>query len=107
MWDTPELVGQAKQQLGELEDKSLPNLVQFQRDILCLCVCCREMIPSSIGPRDQLLNPSSCPNLDLSVGHRQIRLEPTIFVMLSYSWLIPRAYTITSFGLTNTITLFT
>ena len=36
--DTPELVGQAKQQLGELEDKSLSNLVHFQRDILGLCV---------------------------------------------------------------------
>ena len=35
--DTPELVGQAKQQLGELEDKNLSNLVHFQRDILC-CV---------------------------------------------------------------------
>ena len=34
VWDTPELVGQAKQQLGELEDKSLSNLVNFQRDIL-------------------------------------------------------------------------
>ena len=38
VWDTPELVGQAKQQLGELEDKRLSNLVHFQRDILCLCV---------------------------------------------------------------------
>ena len=37
--DTPELVGQDKQQLGELEDKTLSNLVHFQRDILCLCVC--------------------------------------------------------------------
>ena len=83
MLDTPELVGQAKQQLGELEDKSLSNLVHFQRDILCLCVCCREMISSLIGPRDQLLNLSSCPNLDLSVGHCQIKLEPMIFVMLS------------------------
>ena len=56
------------------------------------------MISSSIGPRDQLLNLSSCPNLDLSVGHRQIKSEPTMFVVLSYSWLIPRAYTIISFG---------
>ena len=45
------------------------------------------MIPSSIVPRDRLLNLSSCPNLDLSVGYRQIKLEPTIFIMLSYSWL--------------------
>ena len=38
--DIPELVGRAKQQLGELEDKSLSNLVNFQRDILvCVCVC--------------------------------------------------------------------
>ena len=35
---------------------------------------------------------------DLSVGYRQIKLEPTMFIMLSYSWLIPRAYTIISFG---------
>ena len=35
--DTPELVGQAKQQLGELEDKSLPNLVH-SKGISCVCV---------------------------------------------------------------------
>ena len=45
------------------------------------------MISSSIVPRGRLLNISSCPNLDLSVGYRQIKLEPTIFIMLSYSWL--------------------
>ena len=33
---------------------------------------------------------------DLSVGYRQIKSVPTMLVMLSYSWLIPRAYTITS-----------
>ena len=38
VWDTPELVGQAKQQLGELEDESLSRLVHFQRDILAF-VC--------------------------------------------------------------------
>ena len=38
------------------------------------------MISSSIVPRDRLLNLSSCPNLDLSVGYRQIKLEPTIFL---------------------------
>ena len=65
------------------------------------------MISSSIVPRDRLLNLSSCPNLDLSAGYRQIKLEPTIFIMFSYSWLIPRAYTITSFRLTNAITGFT
>ena len=32
------------------------------------------------------------------MGYHPIRPEPTIFVMLSYSWLIPRAYTIISFG---------
>ena len=72
-----------------------------------MCVCWREMISPLIVPRDRLLNLSSCPNLDLSVGYRQIKSEPTMFVMLSYSWLIPRAYTITSFGLTNAITVFT
>jgi len=46
-------------------------------------------------------------NFDLSMGYRQVKSEPTMFVMLSYSCLIPRAYTITSFGLTNTITVFT
>ena len=30
MLDTPELVGQAKQQLGELEDKSLSDLVHVK-----------------------------------------------------------------------------
>ena len=46
-------------------------------------------------------------NFDLSMGYHQIKSEPTMFIMLSYSWLIPRAYTITSFGLTNAITVFT
>ena len=54
------------------------------------------MISSSIGPCDQLLDLLSYPNLWLSMGYRQIKSEPTIFVMLSYSWMIPRAYTITS-----------
>ena len=62
---------------------------------------------SSTEPRDQLMDLSSCPTFDLGVGYPQIKSEPTMFVMLSYSWLIPRAYTITSLGLTNTITLFT
>ena len=56
------------------------------------------MISSSIGPCDQLLDLLSYQSFDLSVGYRQIKSEPTIFVMLSYSWLIPRAYTIISFG---------
>ena len=66
--DTPELVGQAKQQLGELEDKRLSNLVHFQRDILCLCVCWRKMISSLIDPRDQLLDLLSYPNLWFAYG---------------------------------------
>ena len=41
------------------------------------------------------------------MGYHQIKSEPMMFVMLSYPWLIPRAYTITSFGLTNAITVFT
>ena len=65
------------------------------------------MISSSIGPCDQLLDLLSYQSFDLSVGYRQIKSVPTMFVMLSYSWLIPRAYTITSFGMTNTITVFT
>ena len=66
--DIPELVGQAKQQLGELEDKRLSNLVHFQRDILCLCVCWRKMISSLIDPRDQLLDLLSYPNLWFAYG---------------------------------------
>ena len=65
------------------------------------------MISSFIGPRDQLLDLLSCQNFDLSMGYRQVKSEPTMFVVLSYSWLIPREYTITSFGLTNAITVFT
>ena len=72
-------------------------LSSFQRDIL-VCVCWRKMIFSLIVPRDRLLNLSSCPNLDLSVGYRQVKREPTMFIMLSYSWLFPRAYTVISFG---------
>ena len=45
------------------------------------------MISPSIGPRDRLLDLLSCQNFDLSVGYRQIKSEPTIFVMLSYSWI--------------------
>ena len=37
MLNTPELVGQAKQQLGELEDKSLSNLVRSE-GISVVCV---------------------------------------------------------------------
>ena len=54
------------------------------------------MISPSIDPRDQLLDLLPCQNFDLSMGYRQVKSEPTMFVMLSYSWLIPRAYTITS-----------
>ena len=36
MWDTPELGGQAKQQLGELEDKSLSDLVHFKGYLVCV-----------------------------------------------------------------------
>ena len=40
VWDTPELVGQAKQQLGELEDKSLSDLVHVKGYLfVCVCVC--------------------------------------------------------------------
>ena len=54
------------------------------------------MISSSIGPCGQLLDLLSYQSFDLSVGYRQIKSVPTMLVMLSYSWLIPRAYTITS-----------
>ena len=62
-----------------------------------MCVL-RKMISLSIGHRDQLLDLLSCPNFDLSVGYPQIKSEPTIFIILSYSWLFLRAYTIISFG---------
>ena len=35
---TPGLFGQAKQQLGELEDKSLSDLVRVKGYLLCVCV---------------------------------------------------------------------
>ena len=54
------------------------------------------MISSSIGPCDQLLDLLSYQSFDLSMGYCQIKSVPTMLVMLSYSWLIPRAYTITS-----------
>ena len=46
------------------------------------------MISSSIDPWDQLLELLSCQNFDLSVGYSQIKSEPTMFVMLSYSWFL-------------------
>ena len=82
-------------QLGGLEDKSLPDLVRSKGIFLC-SVCWRKMISSSIGPCDQLLDLLSYQSFDLSVGYRQVKSVPTMLVMLSYSWLIPRAYTITS-----------
>ena len=40
VWDTPELVGQAKQQLGELEDKSLSDIVHVKGYLsVRVCVC--------------------------------------------------------------------
>ena len=45
------------------------------------------MISSPIGPRDQLLDLLSFQNFDLSMGYRQIKSEPMMFVMLSYLWL--------------------
>ena len=36
LWDTPELVGQAKQQLGELEVESLSDLVHFKGYLVCV-----------------------------------------------------------------------
>ena len=65
--DTPELVGWARQQLGELEDKSLSDLV-LVKGYLLVCVCWRKMISPSIGPRDQLLDLLPCQNFDLSMG---------------------------------------
>ena len=55
------------------------------------------MISSTIGPGDQLLDLLSYQNFDLCMGYHQIKSVPTMFVMLSYLWLFPRAYTITSF----------
>ena len=49
-------------------------------------MCWRKLIFSSTDPRDQLMDLSSCPTFDLGVGYPQIKSEPTMFVMLSYSW---------------------
>ena len=87
--------------------KGFAEFGSFWRDIFVLCVCWRKMISSPIGPRDQLLDLLSCQNFDLSMGYCRVKSEPTMFVVLSYSWLIPREYTITSFGLNNAITVFT
>ena len=83
--DIPELVGYARQQLGELEDKSLPDLVHF-KGMFCMCVL-KKVDISSTDPRDQLIDLSSCPTFDLGVGYPQIKSEPMMFVMLSYSWV--------------------
>ena len=105
--DTPELVSHTKQQLGELYDKSLSNLVHFQRDIPCLCVCCTKMISSTIGPRDQLLHLLSYPNLwfEYGLSSNQIRTNDIRNVVL----LVVDSSSIHHyiFGLTNAITVFT
>ena len=97
-----ESVSDSRSQLVKLNNnleswkiKSLPDLVRSKGIFLC-SVCWRKMISSSIGPCDQLLDLLSYPIYNLSMGYHPIRPEPTIFVMLSYSWLIPRAYTIIS-----------
>ena len=91
-------------QLGELEDRSLSDIVHYKGCLVCVL---KKVDISSTDPRDQLLDLLSYQSFDLSVGYRQIKSEPMRFVMLSYSWLIPRAYTIIFFGLTNAITVFT
>ena len=106
--DIPELVGWARQQLGELGDKSLSDLVHVKGYLLvCVCVCWRRMISSSTDPRDQLMDLSSCPTFDLGVGYPQIKSETNDVRNVVLLVAVPRAYTIISFGLTNTITLFT
>ena len=46
--DTPELVGKAEQQLGELKDKSLLDLVHFKGISWCWCVEERGYLPRLI-----------------------------------------------------------
>ena len=102
--DTPELVGSAMHQLGELEDRSLSDIVHYKGCLVCVL---KKVDISSTDPRDQLMDLSYYPTFDWSMGYHPIRPEPTIFVMLSYSWLIPRAYTIISFGSDQYYHLFT
>ena len=71
---------------------------------MCVCVCWRKMISSSIGPCDQLLDLLSYSNLWLSMGYRQIKSEPTIFVMMSYSWFFLEHTPFYLLDLTNAIT---
>ena len=56
------------------------------------------MISSSIGPCDQLLDILSCQNVDLSMGYRQVKSETNDVRNVVLLAVIPRAYTITSFG---------
>ena len=70
-------------QLGELEDRSLSDIVHYKGCLVCVL---KKVDISSTDPRDQLMDLSSCPTFDLSVGYPQIKSEPTMFVMLSYSW---------------------
>ena len=41
---------------------------------------------NSLYRYDKVEIPLPYPIIDLSMGYRQIKSEPTIFVMLSYSW---------------------
>ena len=71
-------------QLGELEDRSLSDIVHYKGCLVCVL---KKVDISSTDPRDQLMDLSSCPTFDLGVGYPQIKSEPTMFVMLSYSWI--------------------
>ena len=62
------------------------------------------MISSSIGPCDQLLDLLPDKNFDLSMGYRQIKSEPTMFVMLSYSWIFLEDTLLYQLSMTNAIT---
>ena len=104
VWDTPELVGQAKQQLGELEDEILFDLIHFRGYLVCMLKK-DDIFNDWLG--DQLLGLLSYQNFDSSVGYSQIKSEPTMFVMLSYSWIFLEHTPLCLLGLTNTITLFT
>ena len=103
--DIPELVGWARQQLGELEDESSTRLVHLERDIL-VCLLKEDDIFINWTSWSVVGSISlSKPWLEYGLSSSQIRTNDVRNVVLLV--VDPSSIHHYIFGLTNTITVFT